>query len=128
VQCPEEADELYLDLIGGSAAETLDDGEACTLAHAFHTGNVALIDERKATAVAARRFPSMPVLATTDMVLSRNVINALGLDDATEALFKALRVARMRVPPRCLSEVYDALGDTKASQCPCLPQRSRGTR
>jgi predicted nucleic acid-binding protein len=128
VSCPEAADEIYLDLIGGSAIETLDDGEACTLAYAYHTDAVALIDERKATAVASRRFPSLPILATADIMLSDHVIGALGASLAVEALFNALLQARMRVPLRCLEDVYQALGDERAGQCTCLPQKSRAIR
>src|SRR5690349_856533 len=41
-------EELYLSLVSGEAAQTLDDGEAATLAWAASHGSVAIIDERKA--------------------------------------------------------------------------------
>src|SRR5450432_4392344 len=70
VSCPQDAEALFFDLVGGTAVETLDDGEACTLACAIHTNGAALIDEKKATNLAARRFPDLPLFATTDLVLS----------------------------------------------------------
>ncbi len=59
VTCPEEAEPVYYDLVGGNAVESLDDGEACTLAYALHCSGCAVIDEKKATALASRRFPAL---------------------------------------------------------------------
>jgi len=58
VRCPAEHDDLLLGLVSGPARDTLDDGEAATLVFAHSTGAVALIDERKATTLAAKRFGS----------------------------------------------------------------------
>jgi predicted nucleic acid-binding protein len=125
VSCPEEAEPIYFDLVGGNAAETLDDGEACTLAYALHAGGCALIDEKKATAIAARRFPQMSVLSTVDLMLSSNVLDALGTEDASGALYAALTGARMRVPLRLAEEVCRLLGDERVRNCHSLPRGSR---
>ena len=43
-------------LVSGSAAQTLDDGEAATIAYALECSATALIDERKANRICAERF------------------------------------------------------------------------
>ena len=75
-----EDEALFVSLVSGPAAETLDDGEAATLACAHRLGVCALIDERKATQIAARRFETLEVLSTVDLLLSPEVRNACGED------------------------------------------------
>jgi predicted nucleic acid-binding protein len=125
VTCPEEAEPVYYDLVGGNAVETLDDGEACTLAYALHSSGCAVIDEKKATVLARRRFPALPLLSTTDLMLSALVRSAIGPDGAAAALFEALMGAKMRVPPHLVEEVCLILGEDRASKCHSLPQRRR---
>jgi predicted nucleic acid-binding protein len=126
VSCPEEAEPTYFDLVGGRAAETLDDGEACTLAYAFHCGGCALIDEKKATGLAARRFPGLKLLSTVDIMLSSHVIEAIGAIDTAAALYAALTGARMRIPPHLIEEVCSLLGEDRAKDCHSIPRRLRG--
>lgn len=125
VSCPEEAEPIYFDLVGGSAAETLDDGEACTLAYALNCGGSALIDEKKATTLAARRFPTLTLFSTADLMLSLEVLAAIGAAEATAALYDALTGARMRIPPHLVDEVCDLLGKDRAKDCLSLPRRLR---
>jgi predicted nucleic acid-binding protein len=128
VTCPEAAESIFLELVGGNAAETLDDGEACTLAYALYCNGCALIDEKKATTLAARRFPSLNLLSTADLMLSAFVLDQLGADHAADALYASLIGARMRVPPHRVNEVCKLLGEERARQCRSLPGRSRATR
>lgn len=127
VTCPEEAEEVYYNLVGGDAAETLDDGEACTLAYALYSSSCAVIDEKKATALARRRYPALPLLSTSDLMLSALVQSAIGMEGAATALFEALMGARMRVPPHLVEEVCTILGEDRVGQCRSLPQRQRLT-
>ena len=128
VSCPEDAEHVYYDLVGGNAAETLDDGEACTLAYALHSSGCAVVDEKKATALARRRFPALPLLSTTDLMLSALVQSAVGREASATALFEALMGARMRVPPHLVEDVCLVLGEDRANQCQSLPQRQRLAR
>ena len=120
-----EDDELYLSLIVGAASETLDDGEASTIVCAIRQGGIAIIDERKAISLAATRFPTLPVLSTTDLLLDGRVADALGEASMIDALFGALSDARMRVPPHKLTEVVALIGAERAKLCSCLPLRLR---
>jgi predicted nucleic acid-binding protein len=128
VSCPAEAEPVYFDLVGGGAAETLDDGEASTLAYALHASGCAVIDEKKATALASRKFPALALLSTADLMLSPEIQRAIGTVGAADALYEALIGARMRVPDRLVAEVCSILGEERAQKCHSLPQRLRSAR
>lgn len=115
---------LFVSLVSGTAAETLDDGEAATLACAYRLGVCALIDERKATQIATRRFAKLEVLSTVDLLLSPEVRSACG-KDLSDVLFGALTGARMRVPAHHVGEVIRVLGADRAAGCHSLPARAR---
>lgn len=120
-----EDEALFYSLVSGAAAETLDDGEAATLACAHRLGACALIDERKATQIAARRFAKLEVLSTVDLMLSPEVRSACG-NDLGDILFGALTGARMRVPQHHVEEVVRILGANRAANCHSLPAHARG--
>ncbi|OJU40900.1 MAG: hypothetical protein BGN99_14065 [Alphaproteobacteria bacterium 65-37] len=123
------ADEaLFLSLVSGAASETLDDGEAATLAYAERLGACAVIDERKATNLAARRLPNLEVRATSDLLLRPEVRNTFGEAVLAEAVFAALTGARMRVPERHVEAIVGLLGDVRAALCHSLPARFRIVR
>ncbi|UYH55540.1 hypothetical protein N6L26_02955 [Qipengyuania sp. SS22] len=126
IDLPEEAEDTYLNLVAGPARQTLDDGEAATLALALHFGATALIDERKAISIAAAQYPDLIVATTTDVLFRTNVRSTL--DEATFAtgLFAALTQARMRVPEHLLVQVCACLGSERAQLCLSLPARIRG--
>lgn len=84
-------------LVSGPAIDTLDDGEAATIALAVEVGAVPVIDERKAHRICRDRFPSLQARSTLDLMVHPNVEATLGLDELAEAVFQALITARMRV-------------------------------
>ena len=110
--------------VSGSATETLDDGEAATIACAIERSAVALIDDRKAIRICAERFPNLAVACTVDVLAHRRVQAALGrrLEDA---VFNALDRGRMRVPTRYGQWVVDLIGKERAAVCRSLPARFR---
>ena len=116
-----EDEALFLDLVSGDTAETLDDGEAATLALAFRMKAVAAIDERKATALAGRRFSSLIVRSTTELLFDALPYENEGGGPLAEALFEALRGARMRVPAQLLQRVAEVLGAERVQLCRSLP-------
>lgn len=119
--------ELYFEqLVSGSARETLDDGEAATLALAVATSRQAILDEKKAIRISTVRYPSIQVVSTSDILASTNVKDALGMDRVGEALFRALQDARMRVQERHYQWVIELLGD-RVQQCRSLPAFVRET-
>jgi predicted nucleic acid-binding protein len=108
-------------LVTGAAAETLDDGEAATIAYAIERNGVAVIDEDKAIKICAVRHPSLLIASSLDLFGHPLVCEALGPDRLAEAVFLALRDARMRVFPRHHEWVLDLIGVERAALCPSLP-------
>ena len=120
------ADEaLFMSLVAGTASETLDDGEAATLACAVRLGACAVIDERKATSLAARRLTALEVCSTCDLLMGQDVRDVLGEAGHADALFAALTQARMRVPDSHAATIVNLLG-TRAALCLSIPARFRG--
>lgn len=120
-----EDEALFLSLVSGSASETLDDGEAATLACADRLGASVAIDERKATSLAARRLSHLNVRSTCDLLLAPDVRRLLGEPGLADALFGALTEARMRVPDGHAVKIVELLGP-RAASCLSIPARFRG--
>ena len=114
----------FANLVGGSANETLDDGEAATIACAIERGAVALVDERKAIRICTERFPNLAVGCTVDVLAHRHVQAALG-GRLADVVFNALDRGRMRVPAPYGQWVVDLIGIERAAGCRSLSKRSR---
>ena len=126
VMTMEPADEdLYLSLVAGGTAQTLDDGEAATLVIAARLRGIALIDERKATAIAQQRFPKLDIRSTTDLLFATLPDEGGIVGPLPEALFAALQGARMRVPHHWQARVVEVLGPERARLCHSLPAHLR---
>ena len=119
-----EDEALFLSLVAGAASETLDDGEAATLACAVRLGACAVIDERKATSLAARRLTTLEICSTCDLLMGAEVRGVLGEAGLAEALFAALTQARMRVPDPHAPAIVTLLG-ARAASCQSIPGRYR---
>ena len=115
----------FAQLVTGSAAETLDDGEAATIAGAIERGAVALVDEHKASRICTERFPGLGIGCTVDVFAQRHVQAALG-DSLADAVFSALDRGRMRVPDHHGQWVLNLVGQERAARCRSLPKRFRG--
>jgi len=114
-------------LVAGHAPETLDDGEAATIAYAVECGAVAIIDEKKGTRICASRFPGLGVISTVDVLLHPAVRLKLGDRAFADAVFAALRDARMAVFPHHHDEVLRLIGPERAAQCLSLPKGRRAS-
>lgn len=121
----EHAMQTFESLVIGPAITTLDDGEAATIAFAVHTGSVAVIDERKATALSQSRFPELVTMSTMDLFASESVRSQLGHDLLKDAIFMALLHGRMQVPKTHIDWVLGLIGSEKAIQCLSLPGFAR---
>ena len=121
----QQATGIYMDLVSGTAVQTLDDGEAATIAYALKHKAVALIDERKANRICGQRFPELSTASTVDLLSHQNVQASLTHDTLIEAVFNALHRGRMRVLPHHLAWVVDLIGPERARQCPSLPASVR---
>lgn len=117
--------ENFTSLVSGSAAETLDDGEAATIAYALEHGAIALIDERKANRICAERFRALATGCTMDVLAHNAVEAALGHSSLIDGVFNALSHGRMRVPVQHVNWVVNLIGPERAAQCVSLPKAVR---
>ena len=114
-------------LVSGPVAQTVDDGEAATIAYALECRPpaVPLIDERKATRICAERFSGLVTGSTVDLLAQDDVRAALGCATLADAVFNALYDGRMRVLPHHLEWVVGLIGPERARQCSSLPRTVR---
>ena len=124
-ELPPPALAAFAGLVAGEAADTLDDGEAATLALAHSVGGIAIVDERKGRRLSATHFPRLPLMYTVELLLSPAVEGVLGSSRVSDAVFTALNLARMNVPAGMIAEVIRLIGLERAQLCPSLPLRSR---
>ena len=115
----------FSDLVSGPAVQTLDDGEAATIAYALEQRALPLIDERKANRICAERFAGLVTGSSVDLLAQGDVQVALGRDRLADAVFNALRYGRMRVLPHHLQWVVDLIGRERAARCTSLPRSVR---
>lgn len=112
-------------LVVGAAVDTLDDGEAASIALALETGGAAILDERKARRICAERYAALVTGCSTDLFGHRKVQDCLGRDGLVEALLKALEIARMSVPQHHVEWIIGLIGKENAAKCPSLPRAAR---
>jgi predicted nucleic acid-binding protein len=112
-------------LVVGPAEETLDDGEAATIAYAVSQNGIAVIDERKASRICAQRFPRLGLTSTIDLFRHPAVHSALGTEKLADAVFNALSQGRMRVFHFHVEWVIELIGRERANLCTSLPRSVR---
>ena len=115
----------FEDLVSGSAKDTLDDGEAATIAIALELNATPLIDERKATRICEVKFPELVVGCSVDIFAHDKLEYYLGRDKLVDAVFNALKDGRMRVPPQFMQWVVNLIGQERANECRSLPKSVR---
>ena len=117
--------QIFESLIIGPGSETLDDGEAATIACALERNASVLIDERKANRICAERFPQLRIGCTVDLLSYPQVQLDLGVEQLSEAVFNALYYGRMRVLPRHVKWVINLIGPERATLCRSLSRSIR---
>ncbi|MEW5704419.1 MAG: hypothetical protein AB1781_07545 [Pseudomonadota bacterium] len=116
---------VYETLIEGHAAQTLDDGEAATIAFAVGANAMTILDERKARNICATRFQGLTVFSTADLLTHDLLQKVLGKSGQIDAIVAALQGARMRVPPDRIDKVVNLIGKDAAANCHSLPSAAR---
>lgn len=120
VRMSDDAYQRFVELTGAKPPDDLDDGEAATLAQAVSSRCGAVIDERKANRIATAMFPHVPILSTMDLLTAPEVVARIGEDQVSELIYRALRNARMRVPPTFRGWVVGRLGVARLAHCPSI--------
>jgi predicted nucleic acid-binding protein len=90
--------EVFFELISGSAAQRLGDGEAAAIALASTRGWTIAVDERKARRLVRERFPSLSIIMSIELLSLPSVTATLGADQARAALADAIKFGRMHIP------------------------------
>ncbi|MBY0558589.1 DNA-binding protein [Hyphomicrobium sp.] len=118
VAMTDEEREVFTDLVG--RAPSLDDGEASTIAIASSRRLFPIIDERKGRSRAVLLTFEEPGW-TLDLFLHPLVRAGLNSAELSQAVYRALREARMRIgEPRC-DQVVELIGIERALECRSLP-------
>lgn len=112
-------------LVIGAAAETVDDGEAATIAYAIEHSGVAYIDERKAWRICSERYHALKVGCTVDLLTHADVRSRLSDETVAVAIFNALQRGRMSVLPTHFNVVVSLIGAERAALCESLPRSIR---
>jgi predicted nucleic acid-binding protein len=120
-----EQEKHFEQLVIGPAIDTLDDGEASTIAYAIESGAIPVIDERKAKRVCRERYPQVQLGCTVDIFAHPAVEASFGQLELRDAVFAALQHARMRVLPQHIDWVVRLIGEDRARDCPSLPRAAR---
>ena len=115
----------FISLVSGPASQTLDDGEAATVACALEHGATALIDERKAIRICTERFGALATGCTVDIFAQDDVQRVLERDPLANAVFNALYQGRMRVPAHYVGWVVNLIGRERVARCRSLPASVR---
>jgi predicted nucleic acid-binding protein len=110
-------EDYFAALVAGPASETLDDGEASTVACTLEKGAAAVIDDRKAIALCIRKHAGLLIASTIDIFAHQAVIASLGNERLGEAICTSLQAARMRVSARHETWVVDLIGTARAKSC-----------
>lgn len=110
---------IYEELISGNSS--LDDGEASTIAASIYRNASPVIDERKGRNRAIEILPERPPYWSLDLLFHSDVIEGLGSDRATEAVYLALKEGRMRIHPDHCDSVVHTIGIDRAIKCHSLP-------
>jgi predicted nucleic acid-binding protein len=115
----------FFDLVSGSTISTLGDGEAATIAYAQSSAFAAAIDEKKATRIASERFAALKLVTTVDILAHAPVRDSLGKESLGDAIFDALRIARMQVRDHQFDWIRQQLGEERVAACPSLKKLAR---
>ena len=114
-------------LVSGGATQTLDDGEAATIAYAVEHSATPIIDERKANKICANRFPNLRIGCTVDLLSHKEVQASLGNQNLAVAVYNALHFGRMSVMSHFTAWTVDLIGSERAAVCYSLPKLARSS-
>jgi predicted nucleic acid-binding protein len=125
VQLGDHGRATFLELVANDLSGGLDDGEASTIAAALEHSEQAVIvvDEQKATRIVSARWPGRRCVNTLTVLAQPRVRGGIGDGAFGDAVFSALKHARMRVPADGREWVVGLIGEERARQCSSLGSR-----
>lgn len=126
VQLGSQGRSIFLELVANDLSGGLDDGEASTIAAALEHSKeaVVVIDEKKAARLLSERWPERRCISTVALLAQPRIRNGISAEAFADAVFSALKHARMRVPTDGLDWIVELVGVERAEQCLSLGVRS----
>lgn len=121
----DSAEDIFQRLVFGPTSETVDDGEAATIAYGASHQAITVLDDGKALDISRRLFPALRLAHSIDIFAHSAVRKELGPAAVSEVLFDVLISARMRVLPHHWEWVKRQLGPERCSMCKSLPAELR---
>ena len=115
----EREQRLFGELVSGSPS--LGDGEAATIAIGVCRHQLPVIDERKGRLLAQVHLAGKKPGWSLDLFLHPRVMATLGIKEAVDALYLALRYGRMRIHEEHCDRVVRLIGNQRALECNSLP-------
>ncbi|MDE0219712.1 MAG: hypothetical protein OXJ90_10610 [Spirochaetaceae bacterium] len=119
IEMDEREQMLFSRLVSGSPS--LGDGEAATIAIGVSRDRLPIIDERKGRLLAQVHLAGNEPGWSLDLFLDPRVMATLGINEAVEALYLALRYGRMRIHKEHCDGVVKLIGYRRALECNSLP-------
>ena len=110
-------EELFLQLVSGSLEESLDDGEAATIAVGRARDIIIVLDERKGSNIVRARFEKTRLINTLDLFQSKALSSRFSSEEIADLVYSALIYSRMRVPKSYRDWIVDLIGENRAREC-----------
>ena len=112
--------ELFANLV--SERPTLGDGEAATIAVGVCRRHLPIIDDRRGRLRAEALFDGKSPGWSLDLLCHPQALRVLGIHQAVDALYLALRDGRMRIHEDHCDHVVSLIGVQRALECNSLPR------
>lgn len=124
----EKAQREAVSLMSGTAAASVGEGEAATIAYAGGRADVeAVVDDSKALRIGRSRFPQVRFSTTIDILREPAIEAALGREGLADAVERALLDARAAVTGEDFPWVLELVGRTRLMRCSSLARHFRGS-
>lgn len=118
----------FFELVSGTTAESLGDGEAATIAIALKTRSIAVIDEQKARKIINKRHQSLPTIMTMDLLMKQEATQAFPRERIERAVIDALQFGRMQVATRHYTWLVERLDGKTLESCPSVRRLIRQSK
>lgn len=99
----------------------LEEGEATTISVAKSRGYIPIIDEKRGREHAFNELGNIIVGRSMDVLLHRKVRSTIADSSIVEAVYLALRDAKMNISSNDLNFVIELIGKDRARNCVSLP-------
>jgi predicted nucleic acid-binding protein len=123
VELRKRATELFLDLVTAERPDSLDDGEAATIAYASLHDAAAALDDTKGRRICRSRFPHVALWSSIEVLSLYAKLASLDVETLRALVYRSLKIGKMHVTVDHDTWVRELLGPDLVSECPSLRRR-----